>query len=136
MITQTLQRWVRKMFAWWPWRHTDTTNHSQLTTLRNASSTSDTMKTFPSEGPLPQTGMTSVAIEQQSPPSDPPPAQLKSPIKSNTDVSSNALPKKPASTFEQQLAYLRYLYQHGLINEGFSDDTLPKQYRRGRHSDK
>jgi hypothetical protein len=38
----------------------------------------------------------------------------------------------PTPIPEQQLAFLRYLVSHGLINEGFEEGQVPEQYRRKR----
>lgn len=155
MITQTIQRWLRNAFAWWPWGRPKATSNQQATNLGNASMLANPPRLLSSEGPMPQTGMTTVAIEHEHLPTpDTPFSQIP-----DTPTDKTALPKtpssthkaakdarkkddiaannseKPASTFEQQLAYLRYLYQHGLINEGFADDALPRQYRKRRFQD-
>ena len=36
-------------------------------------------------------------------------------------------------TLEQQLHFLRYLVEHGLINEGFEKDNIPAQYHTKKH---
>lgn len=154
MITQTIQKWLHNVFAWWPWGRPKATSNQQATNLGNASMLSNPPRLLSSEGPMPQTGMTTVAIEHEHPPildtpfsqkpgSSTDQAALPKTSSSSNQAAENARkddadankPEKPASTFEQQLAYLRYLYQHGLINEGFADDALPRQYRKRRFHD-
>lgn len=146
MITQTIQRWLRKMFAWWPWGRPYATSNLHTPVMGNPPAASDMSRPFSSEGPLPQTGMTSVAIEQErshsgpfanqsGPPSDASNTGQVSSTSTGEDavgVSPTCDSEKPTPTFEQRLAYLRYLYQHGLINEGFPDEAQPRQYRQGR----
>ena len=103
------------------------------------------------EGPLPQAGMMSVAVEQDEDntipdagwpssnnlperlvqPSSPMAAEFHDPTHP-ADVpaipTGNASP--PSPTFEQQLAFLQYLVKRGMVNEGFSEGQVPKQYRR------
>lgn len=104
------------------------------------------------EGPLPQAGMMSVAVEQDEDMPEPlwPPAQNRperlvqptSPTEAEptassphpgADSSSEAFTSSDDAstpTFEQQLEFLRYLMKRGLINEGFSEGQVPRQYRR------
>jgi hypothetical protein len=42
----------------------------------------------------------------------------------------------PSPTFEQQLAFLHYLVKRGLVNEGFTEGQVPKQYRRKYEKEK
>jgi hypothetical protein len=44
---------------------------------------------------------------------------------SNVEFVSEAIPAS-----EQQMAFLRYLVNHGLINEGFEEGDVPEQYRQ------
>jgi hypothetical protein len=48
----------------------------------------------------------------------------------NQQSNSEAAIPVPAPTFEQQLAFLQYLVKRGILNEGFPEGQIPKQYRR------
>ena len=92
------------------------------------------------EGPLPQAGMMSVAVEQD----EAVPEQgwmltsaedyAERPVQpaSSTAEHSGSTGdlSDPSPTFEQQLAFLHYLVKRGLVNEGFTEGQVPKQYRR------
>jgi hypothetical protein len=43
----------------------------------------------------------------------------------NLPISSETTPAS-----EQQMAFLRYLVSHGLVNEGFEEGQVPEQYRQ------
>ena len=153
MITQAIKRWLYKLFAWWPWKSAPATGYSQALTNGNLGSAQETVWRTTMDGPLPQAGMMSVAVEQDevdtipdpgwlSPenlperlvqPSSPTSAEHNDPthlsLVDNPSLSTdNASPPPP--TFEQQLAFLQYLVKRGLVNEGFSEGQVPKQYRR------
>jgi hypothetical protein len=143
MITQTLKSWLHKLFAWWPWKSAPATGYSKALPNGNMSTAQETVWRTTIEGPLPQAGMMSVAVEQDEAtlkpewplahdhperlvqPSSPMAAeQIDSTHLSTEEVDS------PSPTFEQQLAFLQYLMKRGLINEGFTEGQVPKQYRR------
>jgi hypothetical protein len=150
MITQAIKRWLYKLFSWWPWKSAPATGYSQ--TLTNGNLGSATVWRTTMEGPLPQAGMMSVAVEQDEDnaipdpgwpssdnlperpvqPSSPMAAELHDPTGlPSTDIPAISTGNAPPSpTFEQQLAFLQYLVKRGLVNEGFSEGQVPKQYRR------
>jgi hypothetical protein len=153
MITQAIKRWLYKLFAWWPWKSAPAIGYSQAVTNANMGTAQETMWRTTMEGPLPQAGMMSVAVEQEkddfmpdpgwlSPedlperlvqPSSPTAAEHNNPTHiSSVDSASISTgdASSPTPTFEQQLAFLQYLMKRGLINEGFSEGQVPKQYRR------
>jgi hypothetical protein len=152
MITQTLKRWLHKLFAWWPWKSTPATGYAEPLPNGNMGTAQETVWRTMVEGPLPQAGMMSVAVEQDEAMPEPlwPPVEDRSerlvqptspmepePIASThhpvVDSSRDAYTSSndaSSPTFEQQLEFLRYLMQRGLLNEGFSEGQVPGQYRR------
>lgn len=162
MITQTIKRWLYKLFSWWPWKSATPTGFSPSLTNANMGTAQETVWRTTFEGPLPQAGMMSVAVEQDeddtispSPepgwlssenrsdrlvqPSSPTSAELNNSNSnpgpdlshlSSTDVPPISTDNAPSPTFEQQLAFLQYLVKRGMVNEGFSEGQVPKQYRR------
>jgi hypothetical protein len=154
MITQTIKRWLDKMFAWWPWRRAPQSAYPQAVTNANTGSAQDSLWHPSASGPLPQPGIMSVAVEQEkddaipksgwSPPEDRSErlAPLSQPItgqstdkmhpsKVNPSKEALSAPDEVATpTFEQHLAFLHYLVKRGIVNEGFTRDQIPKQYRR------
>ena len=76
-------------------------------------------------------------------PETPFPTPLTSPIDKGdfttdkaADIFSSDVPPTPAPmadhapTFEQQLEFLHYLVERGIVNEGFEEGKVPEQYRR------
>lgn len=154
MITQTIKYWLYKLFAWWPRKRAPESDYAQAVTNVNASTAQDAVWRVTMEGPLPQPGIMSVAVEQekddpvsetgQSKPNDRP-ERLVQPAPpgatestetariSSAETSHEATTppgNAPSPTFEQQLAFLHYLVKRGIINEGFAEGQVPKQYKR------
>jgi len=159
MITQTLKSWLQKLFAWWPWKSAPATGYSQSLPNGNMGTAQETVWRTMVEGPLPQAGMMSVAVEQDEgmpepgwPSSEDQPQRLvqpSSPTAEPTDSTHHPgadssrgayIPtddaSSPSPTFEQQLAFLHYLVKRGLINEGFAEGQVPKQYKRKYEKEK
>ncbi len=151
MITQKIKRWLNRLFAWWPWKRSPETSYAQAISNMNPGLTLDSMLRNTVDGPIPQTGNTSVAVEQGNediPESSRPTAEersepllsshpflpeetpnlLSSPAKKENlpDISTS----QPSPTPEQKLAFLQYLVKRGLINEGFSAEQIPRQYKK------
>jgi hypothetical protein len=108
------------------------------------------------DGALPQTGTTSVAVEQGNDDSMPkttlplrpsfiehvdmvtqsPLIRDTSSSPSDEKILENVKPSEAqfasetTSTSEQRMAFLRYLINRGLINEGFEEGKVPEQYRQ------
>ncbi len=159
MITQAIKRWLYKLFSWWPWKSAPSTGFPPSLTNANMGSAQDTVWRTTLEGPLPQAGMMSVAVEQDEDDAIPDPGWLSPDLRpdllvqpssptsadlnnsnsipdpdpnhlSSTDVQPISTANTPSPTFEQQLAFLQYLVKRGLVNEGFSEGQVPKQYKR------
>ena len=150
MITQTIKQWLNKLLAWWPWKQFPETHSAHMVNLHQTTLQEKTWRTT-ADGPTPQPGITSVAVEQAredttqatreeqveraslapSPLTDeqanlphPPSEATKDTAPSQGESTSSSL------THEQQLTFLRYLVKRGLVNEGFSEGHVPEQYRK------
>ena len=158
MITQAIKRWWRKLFAWWPWRDAFPNSYTQTATNMNQGTTQESLWRTTMDGPLPQPGITSVVIEQErddlsteagrsivderpdhfvqhSPPGmeehvDSSPLSAKKTSKEMNPPTAHDGTATPAPTFEQQMGFLQYLVKRGIINEGFTEGQVPKQYKR------
>jgi hypothetical protein len=149
MTTQGIKRWLYKLFAWWPWKRTPESNYTQAVSNLNMGMTQEAMvRTM--DGPVPQTGITSVVVEQEreeqpseknSSTQEERPENLKQASSSPSieeqkpQVESSTRPEqqngeKVAPTLEQKLTFLKYLVNKGQINEGFEEGNLPDQYKR------
>ncbi len=152
MITQAIKQWLSKLFAWWPWKRSPVTGYTQAASNLNTGVTQEPMLRSTVDGPLPQTGTTSVAVEQgrdaeipesSRPTTEERPEQVVSsypplteenasphnPPEARKETSKAKVPL-PSSTPEQKLAFLHYLVKRGIVNEGFSEDQVPRQYKR------
>ncbi len=159
MITQTIKGWLDKLFAWWPWKRSSETDYAQAVSNLNTGVTQEPMLRNTVDGPLPQTGSTSVAVEQgrdegipeSSRPtteerpekvvsSHPPlteenpstPTPLRTPKVEATKEISKAEVPPPSPTPEQKLAFLHYLVKRGIVNEGFGEGQVPRQYKKSQ----
>ncbi len=152
MITQAIKRWLDRLFAWWPWRHSLETGYAQAVSNKNSGLIPESMLRNTVDGPLPQIGSMSVAVEQgrdeDIPESSRPTTEerreyILSSYSPQSEETLNSLPplareknlseakvSPPSPTPEQKLAFLQYLVKRGIINEGFNEDQLPRQYKR------
>lgn len=153
MITQGIKSWLDKLFAWWPWRKHPVIGYAQATSNVNTSSPQEPFWHLNIDGAGPQPGITSVAVEHGNdeqprendrsipephseviiPQRQPVEEKNLSPPFSPVSVTQvhRASPENiPAPTAEQHLAFLRYLVQKGLVNEGFAEGHVPDQYKR------
>ncbi|WP_201364302.1 hypothetical protein [Dictyobacter formicarum] len=157
MIMQTFRRWLNKLFGWWPWKNSTTIDQVQPASSAGWSTFPETTwrsSINKTESATPQTGNTSIAIEQGTDNTHPDvqsirhdlPAdtsiQAPSPTTNNSDflaplpILSNKkpddttkLPTRDSTDTESHLLFLRYLVQNGIVNEGFKEGQIPKQYR-------
>ncbi len=154
MITKAIKRWLGTLFAWWPWSKLPEANYAQAISKGNKAITQEPVWRAPGEGALPQTGITSVAVEHGYDEGKPGTSRSSAEEQqepgeethqANKDVGANASQitsqvhsmeasnlqedASPSPTLEQRLAFLRYLTQRGLINEGFDKEHTPEQYK-------
>lgn len=155
MVTQAIKHWLQNLFAWWPWKRSSQTDYAHPISAVSKGAASESILRTTVDGSVSQPGATSVAVEHAegtAPPetSRPTPDErsgsLVPPITSEekltpTNVDKTTSPNSaesaakaehketPAPTFEQQLAYLRYLVRQGVVNEGFEAGKEPEQYK-------
>lgn len=155
MITQAIKNWLRKLFAWWPWKEAPADSYAQASVNVNLGGTQESLLRTTNEGSIPQTGISSVAVEQGRDgnyPDDkrltgdersgrpvPPQASPHNEHPRTNDTTSDALSQtnhrsenQANLSFEQRLVFLKYLYHRGTINEGFEANHIPEQYRKRR----
>ncbi|TMC23180.1 MAG: hypothetical protein E6J34_03675 [Chloroflexi bacterium] len=156
MITQTIKRWWNRLFGWWPWKRSSQTSYTQTVTNRNQSAPQDTVWRTTVDGPVSLTGVTSVAIDQQRDENfaetawltteersehlvqELPPMEAEerldatclSLIDTSQEVPVVSSGELSVPTYEQQLAFLHYLVQRGIVNEGFTEGQVPAQYQQ------
>ena len=132
MITQAFKRWLNKLFSWWPWKRSPRSDFSQSVNNLNLSSTQDSLLSTSSEGTVPQLGITSVVVGQERDDHPVTTEETSGPssraLVNTTNSAQDQL--SSASSFEQKLHFLRYLVHQGIVNEGFIEDHIPRQYKR------
>jgi hypothetical protein len=131
MITQAIKRWLRSMFARWPWKQTPPVAYRQKSGQLGVGTTPDGISLAAIEGTTPQASIAPrlSTIEERPErtipaPNDmaetPLPPSLSSPVDISTepgkDDASPAVPSTP--TPQQRLEFLRYLVKRGIVNEG------------------
>lgn len=133
MITQAIKDWLHKMFAWWPWKQSTPLEYQHVASGVSSAATPETSLWISEDGTFPQAGATprrftleSRAERLAQPRAEAPevspfalPAALRTGADSEEEFEKNA-PGTPTSL--QRLEFLRYLVQHGIVNEGFESD--------------
>lgn len=138
MFTQTIKRWLNKLFAWWPWKKTSSYSSSASF---NAGHAPEQIKKSSVGGSEIQPGGTFIAVEQ-NPSYEANSGESRSSLSrlSNDHMpgSSDRLQEDsmPAVQQERQLEFLRYLVQQGIVHESFPADQIPDQYRCQRKQQK
>jgi hypothetical protein len=138
MITQAIKRWLRNMFAWWPWKHTPPLEYSPVSGPLSAGTTQEGISLSAVEGTTPQASVaprrssieerpdriiqahlpaTSDLTETPLPPPLSPPLDIST--EPGKDDAAPAVPSTP--TPQQRLEFLQYLVKRGIVNEGFED---------------
>ena len=137
MITQAIKRWLRNVFAWWPWKYTPSEAYKQASVVPPGMNTSqEGISRSAVEGTTAQASITprlstieerpEHTISAQKPATndiaEPSlPTSLRSPADSatepgNTSLAASSTPSAP--TPQQRLEFLRYLVERGIVNEG------------------
>ncbi len=155
MVTQAIKRWLQSLFAWWPWKRSPETDYAHPISAVSKGAASESILRTTVDGSVSQPGATSVAVEHADGTAPPEtsrstpnerPGSFVPPIASEDKPTTPSLTPAnadkaaspgspiehkeiPAPTFEQQLAYLRYLVRQGVINEGFEQGKEPEQYK-------
>lgn len=147
MITQAIKRWWHRLFARWSRNPSESVSFASVDQRTNAALTPESTS-YPSlSGLTPQPGAAPlIAGNAQgdvtcSTLDELPDHRPKGPLSSAEnapDANSVQTPETAANrsalkpTPEQQLDFLNYLVKRGLVNEGFSEDRVPQQYRHTR----
>jgi len=159
MIMQMFKGWLNKLFGWWPWKSPTTVDRVQASHNAGWSSAPEASwhaSINETASATPQTGNTSIAIEQdiENAHPDAPSSthtvaedtstQSPSPMLDDNKVfgqptilsrqppaSTSRQPVQDSTGEEKHLQFLRYLVQRGLVNEGFKQGQEPEQYRKG-----
>jgi len=143
MVIQTIKAWLNKLFAWWPWKRSSATEYPQATSNMSKGMAQEQMWRSVGEAPMPQSGITSVVVEHgagENTPEPQPllgdePSECVSPPAKHPEATGKDMPTLPSNALaplprhEQQLEFLRYLVQQGVINEGFAEGQVPTQYQ-------
>lgn len=126
MITQAIKGWLQKVFAWWPWKQSPPIEYPRVTSAVNGGVTHEAYPWLEEEGTVPQTGVTprrfllehraERLVQPRSEVSDVPPLSPLAPVSRSIEAPSEG------PTPQQRLEFLRYLIQHGIVNEGFERD--------------
>jgi hypothetical protein len=158
MFAESITRWLHKLFAWWPWKRSPESDYAHSPKTLNMGATQEPLLRTTVDGPVPQSGATSVVVEhtEAKPPSElnrptaeerpervvsspAQPPQSSPASKERADMSrpppveatqegSLAAGTVPPPTPEQKLEFLRYLVRRGIVNEGFAAGQVPEQY--------
>src|ERR1700726_735344 len=109
MITQAIKRWLRNMFAWWPWKQTPPVTYEQASGPLSVGTTPEGISLSSVEGTTPQASITPrlSTIEERperaiSAPNDmaetPLPPSLRSPVDISTEPGKDdASPAVPST---------------------------------------
>lgn len=128
MITQAIKRWLRNMFAWWPWKYSQPETYKQASITPSSINTSqEGISRSAVEGTTAQTSVTPRLSTIEERPQHPISAPKSSPDdraetslspSSESPADSITEPAVPAPTPQQRLEFLRYLVERGIVNEG------------------
>jgi hypothetical protein len=158
MFAESIRRWLHKLFAWWPWKWSPESDYADTPNTLNKGSTQESLLRTTVDGPIPQSGTTSVVVEhaEAKPPAElnrptteeraervasPPPqspqssptseerADISRPIPVEATQEKSLAAEAVPPTPEQKLEFLRYLVRRGIVNEGFATGQVPEQYR-------
>ena len=152
MVTQAIKSWLRKLFAWWPWRQSTGIGYNHVASPMNKGTTQGAMSHSTIDGVASQPGISQrrSTIEEWPEPIAQAPSQLSSstPPPLVSLPAPNEFPETPLSppltpsieqtapgptrepTSEHHLEFLHYLVKRGIVNEGFEEGKIPEQYRR------
>ena len=135
MITQAIKRWLRNMFAWWPWKNTPSVTYTQASGPRSMNTPQEGISRSAVEGTTSQASIAPrlstleerperAILDQQPAPNDRAETPLLPSLQSSADNatgpgSANISPAASSTpTPQQRLEFLRYLVERGIVNEG------------------
>lgn len=130
MITQAIKGWLQKLFAWRPWKQSTPIEYQHVASVVTRGPTTETTSWPQREGTAPQSGASPCLSTLEDQPEatvlsrfevpDAPPSTALSLNKEKEQLVGDAgeiLSGSPTNW--QRLAFLRYLVQQGIVNEGF-----------------
>lgn len=149
MVTQAIKRWLQNLFAWWPWKRSPQSGYAHPVSVMSKGVAQEPMLRTTVEGSIAQPGATSVAVEHADGAASPEQHLSTTEEQAEHFISPPILenqsthPPTPSQTEktttegatpspEQQLEFLRYLVQRGLVNEGFERGKEPGQYKKNK----
>lgn len=150
MISQAINRWLRKLFAWWPWKRSPETSDMRVVSTLNKGTTQESTIRTTVEGSIEQPGSSSIAVEhadnqllpdpsrttpeerpERVTPTLPDVEEKHAPtsIPRAKAAKETSKPQDSNPTYEQKLEFLQYLVRRGVVNEGFAEGQTPDQYK-------
>ena len=131
MITHAIKGWLRKVFAWWPWKQSTSMEYQPLASSVIWQSTPETPFRSTREGVLPQNSALPrlSTVEERSEHSARQSRSEDSSVTPAAPTGATGTPEeRPPHTpsTQQRLEFLRYLIQRGLVNEGFEQDPTDR----------
>ncbi|HEX4207817.1 MAG TPA: hypothetical protein VHZ51_27190 [Ktedonobacteraceae bacterium] len=157
MVTQAIERWLDKLFAWWPWKKQPASSYPQAVSnkVNRITPQEPVWRTSPTEIEG-QPGITSIAVEHGK---DETIAEAESDCLSVEHQDEAQTPYQPLvaeditlpplflfdsspphehspregsspAIEKQRLVFLHYLVRKGLVNEGFATGQVPDQYNK------
>src|SRR5579863_5668766 len=128
MITQAIKRWLRNVFAWWPWKHTSPEAYRQASGPLGMNTSQEGISRSAVEGTASQTSITPrlSTIEERpkntistlnSASNDIAETPLSPSLRSLADSATEPGKDDASSvpTPQQRLEFLRYLVERGII---------------------
>jgi hypothetical protein len=138
-LTQAITNWLRKIFAWWPWKQSTQIEYSPYPNSINKGTTQESVSKSINEGITPQTGsaprlstiqeyseqvvQTDVTAKKELPetPSLSSSGDGEPLKKSATPADETPADVQTSPSTQQRLEFLKYLIKRGIVNEGLED---------------
>jgi hypothetical protein len=137
MITQAIKRWLRNIFAWWPWKNTPPETYRQVSgplgmnaspqegisrsTIEGTTQSSITPRLSTIEE-RPEHTISAQKSASNDKAESPLPSSLRSPAENAAEPDNSTSPAASSTpTPQQRLEFLRYLVERGIINEGHEE---------------
>ncbi len=120
MITQQFRLWLRRVFAWWPWRQTPPVDFRHDSGALSVVAPSEGVS-HSTQGTTTQANTTYFSTLDDRPTyttRTPPPANDDPAVPPNSPVDISRVAGETAPTPQQRLEFLRYLVRQGIVNEG------------------
>ncbi len=135
MLTQTIKNWLRKMFAWWPWKQSTQIEYSHVANPSNKGTTQESVSRSTIDGVVPQAQPGIVPrlstveelpervvqsdFQADSEFTSTSPVEMTKDFVPPTDGPSASVQTSPSP--QQRLEFAQYLVRRGILNEGFEE---------------